>query len=144
MYRYIIIAVYPPMCVVCALAAYRSRLLSRNFPSEAWLFKRHLMVGFALLQVYGAIRVFTVNRVFTWADLIYLTGLLLFCLGLDRFDRLLLRDARGLRAKAIKILVPLPPASGDLPPEFWKQVFTEVVRQNIKPEYLVEVELVDS
>lgn len=144
MYRYIILFTYPLLFAACALAAYQTRKLSRNFPSDAWIFKRKLTLGFALFQVYGLVRTFTVHRTFTWSDPIYVLGLLVFFVGLNRFDWLLLRDARALRAKAIKVLIPPPPVSGDLPPEFWKQAFTDVVRENIKPEYLVEVDLVES
>lgn len=102
---------------------------------------RRLMLTFMLFQIYGIVRIATVHRTFTWADPIYVIGVLFFCVGLNWFTYSLLQDARGLRAKAIKILVPLPPVSGDLPPEFWRQTFTDVVRQNIRPEYLVEVEV---
>lgn len=98
------------------------------------------MLGFAMFQLYGMVRVFTVQRTFTWADPIYVMGLLVFFIGLNRADSLLLRDARGIRAKAIKVFIPPPPVSGDMPPEYWRETFTDVVRRNIKPEYLVEVE----
>lgn len=143
MYRYIILAIYPLLFVACAIAAYQTRRLSRNFPSVAWTFVRRLMFGFMVFQVYGAIRILTVHRVFTWVDPIYVIGVLVFCVGLIRFFYLLLQDAKGLRTKAIKVIVPALPLSGDLPPEFWRQTFTEVVRENIKPEYLVEVELLE-
>lgn len=140
MYRYILLSIYPLLFAACATAAYQTRKLSRNFPSQAWIFKRKLTLGFALFQVYGLIRTFTVHRTFTWADPIYILGLLIFFIGLNRFEYLLLKDVRGLRLKAIKVFIPPPPASGDMPPEYWQETFTNVVRQNIKPEYLVEIE----
>lgn len=142
MYRYIIIAIYPLLGAACGLAAYQTRKLSRDFPSDAWTFKRKLTLGFALFQVYGLVRTFTVRRTFTWADPIYVLGLLVFFIGLNTFDYLLRRDVRGLRLKAIKVFIPQPPISGDLSPEFWEQKITEVVRTNIKPEYLVEIKRV--
>jgi len=140
MYRYVILAIYPLLFGACTLAAYQTRKIARNFPSESWTLRRRFMLGFAMFQLYGMVRVFTVQRTFTWADPIYVIGLLIFFIGGNRADSLLLKDARGIRLKAIKVFIPPPPVSGDLPPEFWEQKFTEVVRTNIKPEYLVEIE----
>lgn len=100
------------------------------------------MLGFMVFQTYGAVRIATVHRVFTWADPIYLIGLLVFFAGMNYFNHLLLKDAKTLRLKALKISIPMPPVSGDLPPEHWERVFTKIVRNNIKPEYLTEVEVV--
>jgi hypothetical protein len=139
MFRYFIIAIYPLLFVVCAVGAFQTRRLSRNFPSRAWMLMRRLMLGFMVFQVYGIVRTATVVRVFTWVDLVSPFGVLMFCFGLTQFARLLLQDARGLRAKSIKVFIPPPPISGDLPPEVWEQKLEDVVRRNIKPEYLVEI-----
>lgn len=141
-YRYIILAIYPLLVVSCIWGAYQTRRISRTWPSTAWTLKRRVTLAFMVFQVYGAVRIATAHRVFTWADPIYLIGLLAFFAGMNKFNYLLLKDAKAIRLKALRVLVPLPPASGDLPPEHWEKVFTQIVRQNIKPEYLTEVEIV--
>lgn len=141
MYRYIILAIYPLLVASCAMGAYQTRRISRSWPSTAWTLKRRIMLAFMVFQVYGAIRILTVHRVFTWADPIYLIGLLGFFVGLNYFNYLLLKDAKAMRVRALKISIPVPSVSGDLPPEYWEKVFTKIVRENIKSEYLTEVEL---
>lgn len=142
MYRYVILAIYPLVVASCALGAYQTRRISRSWPSAAWTLKRRLMLGFMVFQAYGAVRIATVHRVFTWADPIYLIGLLVFFVGMNYFNWLLLNDAKAMRVKALRISLPIPPVSGDLPPEHWERVFTRIVRENIKPEYLTEVVIV--
>ena len=105
MFRYVILTIYPLLFLASALAVYQTSKLAKVFPSRAWAFKRKLMFVFMVFQVYGVMRTWTVNRVFTWADPIYLVGVLILCIGINWFERLLLKDARSLRSKAARPMV---------------------------------------
>lgn len=134
--RYVILSMYPLVFVALVYAAWQSRKLSRDYPSTAWTFKRRLMIVFMVFQVYGTIRTWTVVRVFTWYDPIYISGVMGFFVGLNWFEYLLRRDARGLRGKASKLALDSPPQSGELPPDFWSKEFRRAVRDCIKEEFL--------
>lgn len=98
------------------------------------------MLGFMLFQAYGVVRIATVHRVFTWADPIYLIGLFAFFLGMNYFNQLLLRDAKMIRVKALRLSIPVPLASGEMPPEYWDDRFLlkarQAIRDEIKPGFL--------
>lgn len=110
--RYFILALYPLIFALSVLAVYQARKLERIYPSTAWTLKRKFMLAFMFFQVYGVIRTSTVVRTFSWIDPIYLIGVLILCVGLNWFDWLLLRSARGIREKAAKMVID-PPSSGD-------------------------------
>lgn len=135
--RYVILSMYPLVFVALVYAAWQTRQLSREYPSSAWLLKRRLMIFFMLFQGYGMVRTWTVVRVFTWIDPIYLFGVLIFLVGLNMFDLLLRRSAKGMREKAAKFSAQASaPQSGEMSPDFWSKEFRRAIRDCIKEEFL--------
>lgn len=135
--RYFILSMYPLLFGASVLAAHQSRKLSHHFPSRAWTLKFRLMVFFMLVQIFGSVKLLFTVREYHWIDCVYLACVLIFFLGVNYFDYLLLSDYRKLRTRLAKVaLIPVVPLSGDLPPDFWVKTFTAVVRGNVRDEFL--------
>lgn len=133
--RFVIFATYPLLFVASGAAAYQTRRLARYLPSKAWSWKLKLMTFFMLAQIFGAGKLWLIPRDFKWIDCMYLICVLLFSLGLNYFDYLLLRDYKHFRA-SISRLPKTETQSGEMPPDFWRQEFRQAVRDEIRPEFL--------
>lgn len=133
--RLIVLTVYPLLLIASLYAAFQTRKLARALPSPAWVTKRRYMIFLAAVQVFGFTQNIIFSRQASWMGAIYFCGTLIFVFGLNRFDAALIKSDAALR-RFVSDLPIAPESSGELPPEFWRQTFSEVVRENVKDEFL--------
>lgn len=136
-----ILSTYPLLFAASVVAAYQTRLLAKYIPSAAWSWKFKIMLWFAILQVFGAIKLWNTYRHFEWIDCIYLTGLTAFFLGQNWFYHLLLKDKKSMFTKAVR-WSSRALAAGEMPPEYWQEQYVisarKALREVVKPEFLIQ------
>lgn len=137
--RLIVLTIYPLLAIASTYAALQARKLARFAPSQAWTTKRRNQLFFVAVQVFGLTQNVIFSRQASWMGAIYFSGILCYCLGLNRFDYLLLRDSKRIRLRAAA-MVDLPTTAGDMTTDYWQQSHydqsVKAIKDWIKPEYL--------
>lgn len=133
--RFIVLAIYPLLLLASAYAVYQSRKLAKVLPSRAWTLKQRVMIFFMAAQVFGIGQNLYFHRPSTWTGAAYFSCTLVFCLGLNWFDYSLLQTNKRLRARIATLSDPTP-LSGEMPLDYWRKTFGEVIRENVKDDFL--------
>lgn len=128
--HFAVLCIYPLLIIASICVIIQCRRLAKAFPSKAWTFKTWLMAGFGAWQLYGMWQSYWFARP-TWWGVVSFGGQLLFFIGLNVFDWLLLDSYRHLRAR---IRSKAPEA---LTTETQEDV-AQAIRHTVKPELLNE------